>query len=117
MSVWYSEMGHTVETSDGTKTGTRTVIVNGTTGSQGEFSIDLTAYEISEIIDYSVKVVAGPITDILEMAFSSVTQITETLVAGVVAIGNQVTVSLGNLIKPIKRVGSGIQVQVTIICI
>lgn len=118
MSVWYSATGRNARQEDGTPIArTGDVYINVTTDADGMFTIDLTTLgvEVKEVLDFTGWVLNQTLTaatDVANILRVVIVEVTETVVKGVVVLGNSVTVALGQVIKPVKRAGSGVEAKV-----
>ena len=118
MSVWYSAAGRNTRQEDGTPiVRVGDIYINVITDASGMFTIELTnlGVEVEEVLDFKGWVLNQTLTaatDVANILHVMIVEVTETAVKGVVVLGNSVTVALGQLIKPVKRAGSGVEAKV-----
>lgn len=113
MSVWQSGL-NTAQNEDGAVS-VRTVYIDGVTDSSGELEIDLTDFDIEEIISSTVDVLDAA-TGLVDLVFARVVSITETTVNIVAYQQNIVTVTLGATIAPFVAVTTGVNVRLKVLC-
>lgn len=119
MSVWASQQGRQVQSDDGAPiVNTTNVVFNVTTNNEGEFSIDLTQlnFAVEQVLDVRGVVlgqVLSAVVDIVDIASVLIVDVTETLITGVVVLGQTITSGLTSSVKSIRRAGSDINVRVT----
>lgn len=118
MSVWWSVAGRNETEEDGTPiVRTGDIYIDIITDANGMFEIDLTTLNVSieRVLSHSGWVLNRTLTvatDIVSLLTVMVVEVTETVVKGVVIVGNSVTAVLGALVKPVKRAGSGIEARI-----
>ena len=118
MSVWWSSAGRSETDSDGAPIArTGDIYIDVITDVDGMFEIDLTTLNINvdRVLSHSGHVlnqVLSTVTDVAELLTVMIVEVTETVVKGVVILGNSVTAAIGSTIKPVKRAGSGIDARI-----
>lgn len=118
MSVWWSAAGRNESEEDGTPiTRTGDIYIDVITDVNGMFEIDLTLLNVGveRVLSHSGWVLnqtLATVTDVVNLLTVMIVEITETVVKGVVITGNAVTASIGSLVKPVKRVGSGVEARI-----
>lgn len=118
MTVWYSSAGRQASEQDGTAiTRTGDIYVDITTDANGMFSIDITNLNVTidrvlEATGFVVSQVLTSATDVVNLMRVLVVEITDTIVKGVVVLGNSVTASIDTVVKPLKRAGSGVDARI-----
>lgn len=118
MSVWWSAAGRNSTDENGSPIArTGDIYIDVVTDVNGMFSIDLTTLGVSvnRVLSHSGWVLNRTLTaatDVVNLLTVMIVEVTETVVKGVIIAGNAVTASIGSVIKPVKRVGSGIEARI-----
>lgn len=118
MSVWWSAAGRNESEEDGTPIARAgDIYIDVVTDIDGMFSIDLAALNISveRVLSHSGWVLNRTLTaatDVVNLLTVMIVEVTDTVVKGVIVAGNAVTASIGSLVKPVKRAGSGIEARI-----
>lgn len=113
MSVW--ESGKTSAQNEDGSVSIRTIYVDGITGSNGEIEIDLSGFDINEIVSRSVDVMDDA-TGLADLVFARVVSITETIAKVVAYQQNTTTVTVGATISPFVAVTTGVNVRLKVLC-
>ena len=118
MTTWASEMSPYRDSDNQVIGNVKRYVFDVVTDNDGQFFVDLSPLNISEVIEvssYLVGQIITPATDIVNVLNSRVIGVSNTSITGVIFKGNSITIALGVLFKSLIRGPAGITVKVTIV--
>lgn len=117
MTTWASEMTDYRDADGAVIPNVRRFVFDATSDSDGQFSIDLTALNLTSVLDvtcYCLGQSITPAANVANLLTAKAVSISNTAITGVLIKGNSLTVSIGLLLNTLIRGGAGINVRIVV---